>query len=104
MPILGNSAEGCGPRLPSTPFLARRITAGRWSMTRYSDDEIADESLPPDDPTDEKRCAACGERIDPTHRHPAATAPDDPTTVYLFCSDDCRAEWTAGAGTDADAN
>lgn len=59
---------------------------------RHRDDEVAEECRPPDD-ADGKRCASCGAEIDPTHRHLAAVVPDDPSTVYLFCSDDCRTAW-----------
>lgn len=62
-------------------------------MTNDPDREIADASRHPHEGTDLKLCAHCGTEIDPSHRHLAATAPDDPSTVYLFCSDGCRDDW-----------
>lgn len=64
------------------------------------DQEIAEASQHPREGTDLKICAACGTEIDPTRRHLAATPSDDPSTVYLFCSDGCRDEWTADRTDD----
>ncbi|WP_152421643.1 DUF7576 family protein [Halogeometricum pallidum] len=66
---------------------------------RRRNDEVAEECRPPDD-ADGKRCASCGVEIDPTHRHPAAVVPHDPSTVYLFCDDDCRTAWLDERGND----
>ncbi|MUV58477.1 hypothetical protein [Halogeometricum sp. CBA1124] len=66
-------------------------------MTDSPDQEIADASQHPRDGTHLKRCATCAAEIDPSRRHLAATAPDDPSTVYLFCSEDCRVAWTDDA-------
>ncbi|SFR32159.1 DUF7576 family protein [Halogeometricum limi] len=70
-------------------------------MTRHSDSdsdsEVAAVCRSDDDSRSPKRCATCGAAIDPTARHPAATAPDGSGVVYLFCSTDCRTVWTAEA-------
>lgn len=55
------------------------------------DSEIADESRLSGDESG-KRCANCGEAIDPSEWRPVATSEED-VKVYLFCDDDCRAEW-----------
>jgi hypothetical protein len=70
-------------------------------VTDSPDKEIADASQHAQGGTHLKRCATCDAEIDTSRRHLAATAPEDPSTVYLFCSEDCRAEWTAD-GDDAD--
>lgn len=69
-------------------------------MTERPNREIAPASRHPRDDTDLKRCAACGADIDPTRRTPAATPPDSPSTVFLFCSEDCRDDWTAAHDSD----
>lgn len=99
MPTVGDSVDTRDRRSSSTTFRVARATVGGWALMQYPDDEIADECHPDAD-ADVKQCASCGEEIDPTRRHPAAIAPNDPSTVYLFCGDDCRAAWMDGGSDD----
>ncbi|MDS0297195.1 hypothetical protein NDI76_00375 [Halogeometricum sp. S1BR25-6] len=104
MPTRGNPTDRPAGEPASTEFRVGRVTVGRWTLMRYPDDEAPDESRRRDDEVAEechrsdadangKLCAACGEAVDPTRRHPAAVAPADPSTVYLFCSAVCRTAW-----------
>ncbi|MDS0296127.1 DUF7576 family protein [Halogeometricum luteum] len=104
MPTSGNSTDRPDGGSESTEFRVGRVTVGRWTLMRYPDDEAAEEGRRRDDEVaeecrrsdadaDGKLCAACGEAVDPTRRHPAAIAPDDSSTVYLFCGDACRTAW-----------